>query len=250
MSTHKPLIGVPADRKLLGSHYFHCVGEKYLKAIIDAADCVPVAVPAIGAGDRLDKIIDQVDGLLLPGSPSHIEPYHYGQPSEPGAPHDPHRDATTLPLIPRIVEAGIPLLAICRGFQEMNVAYGGSLWPKLHEVSGFNDHRENEADPVEVQYGSAHSVQLMAGGLLHRLAGSETIQVNSLHWQGVRELAPALAVEAIAPDGVIEAFRVRDAVAFAVGVQWHPEWQVMKNPFSVKLFAEFGRAALQHMNQR
>ena len=250
MSQHKPLIGVPADRKLLGNHYFHCVGEKYLKAIVDAADAVPVAVPALGAGERLDKIMSQLDGLLLPGSPSHIEPHHYGQPSQVGALHDPHRDATTLPLIPRIVEAGIPLLAICRGFQEMNVAYGGSLWPKLHEVPDLNDHRENESDPVEVQYGPSHAVQLVEGGLLHALAGTQTIQVNSLHWQGVRELAPALVVEATAPDGVIEAFRVRDAKTFAVGVQWHPEWQVMQNPFSVKLFAEFGRAALRHMNRR
>ena len=250
MALRKPLIGVPADRKLLGNHYFHCVGEKYLKAIIDAANCIPVVVPALGAGDRLDTLVSQLDGVLLPGSPSHIEPHNYGERSEPGTLHDPQRDAITLPLIPRLVDAGIPLLAICRGFQEMNVAYGGSLWPKLHEVPGLMDHRENEADSLEVQYGPVHAVQLVADGLLHGLAGETMIRVNSLHWQGVRQLAPALVAEAVAPDGVIEAFRVRHAACFAVGVQWHPEWQVMQNPFSMALFAEFGRAAYAHAARR
>jgi putative glutamine amidotransferase len=246
MSHHKPLIGVPADRKFLGDHYFHCVGEKYLMAIVSAADCVPVVIPSLGAGERLDALIAQLDGILLPGSPSNIEPHHYGQPAEVGTLHDPQRDATTLPLIPKIVAAGMPLLAICRGFQEMNVAYGGSLWPKLHEVQGLNDHRENEDDELTVQYGPSHSVTLAPGGVLHDLAGSDTIKVNSLHWQGVRELAPGLAVEAHAPDGVVEAFRVHDAKTFAIGVQWHPEWQTMQNPFSMALFAAFGAAAYRH----
>ncbi|MGD9842266.1 MAG: gamma-glutamyl-gamma-aminobutyrate hydrolase family protein [Steroidobacteraceae bacterium] len=246
MSQHKPLIGVPADRKFLGDHYFHCVGEKYLMAIVAGADCVPVVIPSLGAGDRLDALVAQLDGVLLPGSPSNIEPHHYGDASQPGTLHDPQRDATTLPLIPKIVAAGMPLLAICRGFQEMNVAYGGSLWPKLHEVPGLNDHRENDADALEVQYGPSHLVTLTSGGVLHGIAGSDTIKVNSLHWQGVRELAPGLVVEARAPDAVVEAFRVRDAKTFAVGVQWHPEWRAMQNPFSVALFAAFGKAAYEH----
>lgn len=248
MSQHKPLIGVPADRKLLGSHYFHCVGEKYLVAIVDGADCVPVVIPSLGF-DRLNAVISQLDGVLLPGSPTNVEPHHYGQPSEPGTLHDPHRDATTLPLIPKIVAAGVPLLAICRGFQEMNVAYGGSLWPKLHEVTGLNDHREDEEDPLDVQYGPSHPVNLTPGGLLHGFAGSDSIQVNSLHWQGVRDLALSLDVEARAPDGVVEAFSVRGAQRFAVGVQWHPEWKAMQNPFSRALFAAFGKAAYEHAAQ-
>lgn len=246
MSNHKPLIGVPADRKLLGHHYFHCVGEKYLLAIVEGADCVPVVIPSLGYGDRLDALVRQLDGILLPGSRSNVEPHHYGEPSEPGTLHDPQRDATTLPLIPKIVEAGVPLLAICRGFQEMNVAYGGKLWPKLHEVPGLNDHRENEEDELDVQYGPSHPVTLQSRGILRAIAGTDTIHVNSLHWQGVRELAPGLNVEARAPDGVVEAFSVRDAATFAVGVQWHPEWKAMANPFSRALFAEFGRAAYAH----
>lgn len=246
MSQHKPLIGVPADRKLLGNHYFHCVGEKYLIAIVDGADCVPVVIPSLGYGERLEALINQLDGIVLPGSPSNIEPHHYGEASEPGTLHDPQRDATTLPLIPRIVAAGMPLLAICRGFQEMNVAYGGSLWPRLHEIPGLHDHREDENEPLDIQYGPAHPVSLVPGGFLHGIAGSDSIMVNSLHWQGVRELAPGLQVEARAADGVVEAFSVRDAATFAVGVQWHPEWKAMQNPFSRALFTAFGRAAYAH----
>jgi putative glutamine amidotransferase len=249
MSQHKPLIGVPADRKLLGNHYFHCVGEKYLLAIVECADCVPVVIPSLGAGDRLDALVAQLDGILLPGSPSNVEPHHYGQASEPGTLHDPLRDATTLPLIPKIVTAGLPLLAICRGFQEMNVAYGGSLWPRLHEVSGLKDHREDEAQELEVQYGPSHPVTLTQGGLLHGFGGSDVINVNSLHWQGVRDLAPGLQIEARAPDGVVEAFSVRNAASFAVGVQWHPEWKATQNPFSVALFSAFGKAAYAHAAQ-
>lgn len=247
MSSHQPLIGIPADRKLLGPHYFHCVGEKYLTAIVEGANAVPVIIPSLGGGGHLDSVVKQLDGLLLPGSPSNVEPHHYGgDPSEEGTLHDPHRDATTLPLIPKIVQAGIPLLAICRGFQEMNVAYGGSLWSKVHLVEGLHDHRDDESLPLDQQYGPAHEVTLMPDGQLHRIAGANDIRVNSLHWQGVRELAPGLDVEARAADGLIEAFSVRGAQRFAIGVQWHPEWKCMTNPFSRALFAEFGRAAHDH----
>jgi putative glutamine amidotransferase len=247
--THKPLIGVPADRRLLGNHYFHCVGEKYLKAIVEGADCVPVVIPSLGSDQRLDALVAQLDGVLLPGSLSNVEPHHYGAPAEPNTLHDPARDATTLPLIPRIVASGLPLLAICRGFQEMNVAYGGTLYSKLHEVPGLADHRDDETTPLDVQYGPAHEVMLTPGGLLHQLDGRDRIMVNSLHWQGVRDLAPGLVVEARALDGVVEAFRVKDACRFAVGVQWHPEWKCMDNSFSRHLFAAFGRAAHEHAAQ-
>jgi putative glutamine amidotransferase len=247
MIMHKPLVGIPADRKLLGNHYFHCVGEKYIKALIDGADVVPVVIPALGSGTQLDTLVSQLDGILLPGSPSHVEPIHYGgDPSPPDTPHDPQRDATTLPLIPKIVDAGMPLLAICRGFQEMNVAYGGTLWPKLHEVPGLNDHREDETTDLDTQYGPSHAVTLNKNGLLRRLTNQDQIMVNSLHWQGVRTLADPLDAEATAPDGVIEAFSVRGARGFAVGVQWHPEWKMMHNEFSRALFAAFGRAAYEH----
>jgi putative glutamine amidotransferase len=146
------------------------------------------------------------------------------------------------------VAAGVPVLGICRGCQEMNVAYGGTLWQQLNTVPGHLNHREDASQPLEAQYAQAHEVELASGGLLERLAGARRIQVNSLHGQGVRELGAGLAVEARAPDGVIEAFRVQDARRFALAVQWHPEWQVMKNPFSRALFAEFGAACRERHN--
>jgi putative glutamine amidotransferase len=239
-----PLIGIPADRRLCGKHYFHMVGEKYIEAIAVGATAVPVLLPALGAGLDLESVLNACDGLLLTGSASNVEPHRYGGPaSAPGTLHDPNRDATTLPLIPRAIAAGLPVLAICRGFQEMNVAYGGTLHQRLHELDGFLDHREDESMPLEVQYGPAHEVLLEPGGRLRNLAGAERLQVNSLHWQGVCLLGTGLAVEARAPDGVIEAFRVTAAPDFALGLQWHPEWQFARNSFSSELFAAFGAAS-------
>src|SRR3974390_3253843 len=143
MRTRKPVIGVPAARRLIGSHWFHCVGEKYLAAIADAAHALPLIVPAFGERLELEVLLQRCDGVLLTGSPSNVEPHHYdGPPSAPGTWHDPQRDATTLPLIPQTIAAGLPLLAICRGFQELNVAYGGTLHQKLHEVAGLGMHKE------------------------------------------------------------------------------------------------------------
>jgi len=250
--TRKPLIGIPADRRLLGDHYFHCVGEKYIRAVIEGANAHAVLIPALGERFNIRELLADFDGILLTGSASNVEPHHYGGPaSEPGTLHDPHRDTTTLPLIPLVVEAGMPILAICRGFQEMNVAFGGTLWQKLHEVPGHNDHRENPDAPVDEQYGPAHEVELTPGGVLHGLAGQSKILVNSLHEQGVQQLGRDLEVEARAPDGVIEAFRVRHAPSFALAVQWHPEWKFQNNPVSRALFVAFGEAARERaMRQR
>jgi putative glutamine amidotransferase len=249
MSGKRPLIGIPADRRVLGPQAYHLAGEKYVVAALDAAGAIPVIVPALGRELNYDGLLDSLHGLLFTGSPSNVEPHHYrGDPSAAGTLHDPHRDQTTLPLIPRAVEAGVPVFGICRGFQEMNVAFGGTLWQRLHEVPGFEDHREDKEDPFEQQYAEAHDVTLEPGGLLRRLAGgAEHLQVNSLHSQGVRELGPGLTVEARAKDGVIEAFRVTAARSFALAVQWHPEWQVLKNKFSTALFAEFGAACRARM---
>jgi putative glutamine amidotransferase len=148
-------------------------------------------------------------------------------------------------MIPAAIAAGLPVLGICRGFQEMNVAFGGSLWQKLQEVPGHRDHREDKDAPLDEQYGPAHEVELVEGGQLRQLAGAARIRVNSLHSQGVQRLGAGLAVEAVADDGVIEAFRVAGAPAFAIAVQWHPEWKAMNNPFSRVLFGAFGDAARQ-----
>jgi len=247
MRARKPVIGVPADRRLLGSHWFHCVGEKYLAAIVEAADAVPIVVPAFGDRLELDTLLQRCDGVLLTGSPSNVEPHHYAGPaSAPGTWHDPERDATTLPLIPLAVEAGLPLLAICRGFQEMNVAYGGTLHQCVHEVPGYALHKEDESAPLEEQYAPAHEVRLLRGGHFARIAGTDVIHVNSLHSQGIDRLGEGLVAEGRAPDGLIEAVSVRGAPGFALAAQWHPEWQVTKNEYSKALFAAFGDAARAH----
>jgi putative glutamine amidotransferase len=229
---------------MVGAHPFHMVGEKYARAVLDAAGAAPLLIPSLADELGFDELLQRLDGLLFTGSPSNVEPHRYaGAPSAPGTLHDPARDATTLPLIRKAVRAGVPVFGICRGFQEMNVAFGGTLHQRLHEVPGYLDHRDDGTQPLEVQYGPAHDVTLEPGGVLRSLAASDRIQVNSLHNQGIDRLGAELAVEARAPDGVIEAFRVRDAQRFALAVQWHPEWKVMSNPFSRALFAAFGQAS-------
>jgi putative glutamine amidotransferase len=246
MAAVRPLIGIPADRRILGPHPFHVVGEKYARAVLDAAGGVPLLIPALADELGMDELLECLDGIVFTGSASNVEPRHYsGPPSAPGTLHDPARDATTLPLIRKAVAAGVPVLGICRGFQEMNVAFGGTLHQKVHEVEGKLDHRDDETLPLEVQYGPAHEVVLEPGGLLRTLAASERITVNSLHSQGIDRLGEGLEIEARAPDGLIEAFRVQNAQRFAMAVQWHPEWKVMGSPFSRALFAAFGAAAGQ-----
>jgi putative glutamine amidotransferase len=251
MAPARPLIGIPADRRMVGAHPFHMVGEKYARAVIDAAGAAPVLIPSLAEELRFEELLERLDGLLFTGSPSNVEPHRYdGPPSAPGTLHDPARDATTLPLIREAVEAGVPVFGICRGFQEMNVAFGGTLHQRLHEVPGHLDHRDDETQPLEVQYGPAHDVTLEPGGVLRSLADGDRIRVNSLHNQGIDRLGEPLAVEARAPDGVIEAFRVRAARSFALAVQWHPEWKVMSNSFSRALFAAFGQASRERAQSK
>ena len=250
MASVQPIIGIPTDRRMLGLHPFHCVGEKYIRAVAEGAGAIPVLIPSLGGELDLDHILTRVDGVLLTGSPSNVEPHHYqGPPSTPGTLHDAHRDATTLPMIKRAVKAGLPILAICRGFQEMNVAFGGSLHQKLHEA-GFSDHRDDESQPLDIQYGPSHEVALASGGWFREWARADRLTVNSLHSQGVNVLGKGLVVEATAPDGVVEAFRVADAPSFAVAVQWHPEWKFSDNDFSRALFAAFGAAARQRAQRQ
>ena len=219
------------------------VGEKYVAAVRDGADALPFMIPALGDSLDADAILSRIDGLMLTGSPSNVEPHHYdGEPSRPGTLHDPHRDETTLRLIERALETGVPLFAICRGHQELNVVLGGKLHQHVEEQAGYQDHRENPDEPLDVQYGPAHDVHLIEGGMLHRLAGADTVTVNSLHSQGIAKLAGGVTVEAVADDGLIEAFVVDGAPGFTLSVQWHPEWKVTENAFSMSIFRAFGDA--------
>ena len=247
----KPIIGVPADRRVYEPHPYHMAGEKYLKAVIEAADAVPMIIPVLADDLAIDELVDRVDGVMLTGSYSDIEPHHYGNESEdPDALRDPHRDALTLPIARHALETGVPLFAICRGFQELNVALGGTLHQKLKDVPGYHGHKENPEDPLDVQYGPSHPVNLVDGGLLARLAGAGNVMVNSLHGQGVARLADGVTVEAVANDGLIEAFTVDGADAFALAVQWHPEWKATSNEFSSAMFKAFGDACRERAGRR
>ncbi len=245
-----PLVGIPADRRQLDPHPFHVVGEKYITAIRDGADALPFLIPALGNTIDAEAVLRRVDGILLTGSPSNVEPHHYdGEPSNSGTLHDPHRDETTLPLLELALEKGVPLFAVCRGFQELNVVLGGTLHQNVHEVEGYRSHKENPDDPLDVQYGPSHEIHLVEGGLLRDLAGTDTVTVNSVHSQGVARLAGGVNVEAVADDGLIEGFRVDGAKNFALAVQWHPEWKVTEDSFSMAIFKAFGDACRQYAGQ-
>jgi putative glutamine amidotransferase len=247
----RPLIGISTDRRVLDPHPFHVVGEKYITAIRDGADAVPFLIPALGNSIDGKEILAKVDGLFLTGSPSNVEPHHYeGEASRPGTLHDTHRDETFLDLINLALETGVPLFAVCRGFQELNVVLGGTLHQFVHEQPGYQVHKENPDDPLEVQYGPAHEVHLVEGGLLRKLAGKDTVTVNSVHSQGAARLAKGITVEAVADDGLVEAFRVDGSKAFALAVQWHPEWQVTENEFSMAIFSAFGNACRDYAAQK
>jgi putative glutamine amidotransferase len=246
----QPWVGLPCDRSLVGHHPLQTCKEKYVRAVAEGAGCVPVLLPSLEFPLPWRDVLAGLDGLLLTGAPSNIEPHHYDQATFPGNPHDPARDANTLGLVRLAIELRVPLLAVCRGFQEVNVALGGSLHQRVHDVPGFSDHRENLDAPLEVQYAPAHAVRLARGGMLARIAGAETAMVNSLHGQGLDRLGRGLVVEATAPDGLVEAVRLDSDEAFVLAVQWHPEWQVRDNPFYLGTFEAFAAACRARRSRR
>ncbi len=247
----KPVVLIPADVKQLGEHPFHAVGQKYIMAVVEAAGALPLLIPAISSHIELDELLAIADGILLTGSPSNVHPSHFDQQvHNPDLPLDPARDDLTLKLIKAAIAANVPLLAICRGFQELNVAFGGSLHQAVQEVAGKNDHREVKELDLESQYAPVHQVRVVANGKLAKILNQPEIMVNSLHGQGLDKLGIGLTAEAHAPDGLVEAISVDAASAFAMGVQWHPEWKVMHNPQYLAIFKAFGDACRDEMLRR
>lgn len=232
------IVGIPACTREIGGHIQHATPARYGAALLGAAGAVPILLPPVGP--PMLAMLDRLDGLVLDGSPSNVEPALYGaaEDATPGR-HDPDRDATTLPLIRAALARGLPLLAICRGIQELNVALGGTLSQQVQDIPGRLDHRGGPG-ANEHRYRAKHSVALSGG--LAAIFGKPEIMVNSLHEQGIDRPADGLVVEAVAPDGMIEGVRVASASGWAFGVQWHPEWAYAENADSVALFRAFGEA--------
>lgn len=247
----RPFVGISCCSKGFGIFAMpnHAASDTYIRSVDQVVGAIPLLIPALG--DRLDipAVLARVDGLLLTGSRSNVLPALYGGPPHPeGTPEDPARDAVTLPLIRAAIEAGVPLLAICRGMQELNVALGGTLDQRIQDLPGRIDHSTCVDQTLHaVRVAKAHAVRVEPGSLLHRIARQREFGVNSLHNQGVAKLAPDLVVEGTAPDGTIEAVRVRSARGFAFGVQWHPEYDFETDAISRAILAAFGDAVRARM---
>jgi len=249
----RPIVLVPACNRRIGEHPFHIAGKKYIDAV-RLAGCQALVVPG-AEPDEIDALLDIADGVLLTGSPSNVHPSRFGEELyDAGLPLDVQRDDWVLALIPRVLARGVPLFGICRGFQETNVALGGSLHQAVHEVAGHGDHRAGKEVPAEQAYGPAHAVTIEPGGVLAGVIDAPTFEVNSVHGQGINRLAEGLRVEARAPDGLVEAFSVERLDGFErqftrgfnLCVQWHPEWKAADNPVSIRLFQAFGAACVAY----
>jgi len=251
MSDSAVLIGAIADYKVLDPHGFHMAGDKYLRALTQTMNALPVILPAMADDIDAHALLSRLDGLLLTGGYSNIEPHHYAEENIENNPlRDPHRDSASFALISAAIELKLPVFGICRGFQELNVALGGSLYQQVQDETGLMDHREKKGEDLETQYGPAHPVILNDGGWLQHCAGSSEVRVNSLHAQGIKNLAPGLQTEAVTEDGLIEAYRLIDDSQFLLAVQWHPEWRVMENSFYQCTFKLFEQACLKYRADR
>jgi putative glutamine amidotransferase len=247
MSARSNIVGIPCDHRMVGKHPFHMVGEKYILAVRDGAGALPMLIPVLEPPIPVEEIIAGVSGLLFTGSPSNVSPALYGGPGpRDGTLLDEKRDTTTVPLLKAAIAAGVPTLCLCRGFQELNVALGGTLSQHVHEIPGRNDHREDHEASLDVQYGPAHPVDVRPGGLLAKMVSDKTFQVNSLHSQGIDRVADGLRIEAIAPDGQIEAVSLREPKGFLFATQWHPEWRWAENPVSRAILGAFGKAVREY----
>lgn len=248
----KPLIGLSLCRWLLKDRdegWFHLVGEKYVKVITNYG-AFPLAVPALADELDIDTVLENVSGLLFSGSVSNIHPSFYGDEHPGDGLEDKDRDTTSMRLMAAAIERGVPVLGICRGIQEMNVLFGGTLHRQVHELVGRLDHRENPDVEDDICYAPVHVVKLTEGGVLHGIHGVTELNVNSLHGQGIDRVGEGLLVEAVATDGQVEAISVKGSKAFAVGVQWHPEYHSRENPDYDLFVRAFHQAVSDYQKQK
>ena len=250
----KPVVGVIGSAHLINDrHNVQIVGQRNMRAVAEVAGALPLMFAGTPDITDIDALLGAVDGILLTGARANVHPTRFGiEPDPRHEPYDPDRDAMALTLIEACVERGVPLFGICRGLQEMNVAFGGSLHPEIRDLPGRMNHRmprlangDPHPDP-NVVFADRHEVRLAPDGVFAKLCGCESIRVNSLHGQGILEPGKRIVVEGVAEDGTIEAIRVADAPSFALGVQWHAEYDPQLNPINRALFTAFGAALLDH----
>jgi putative glutamine amidotransferase len=246
----RPVVGVIANAHRVEKRFTaQIVGERNLRAVVEVAGALPVIFAGSPDITDIGALLEVVDGVLLTGARANVHPTHFQ--TEPHPRHEPYdeaRDALALALAQVCVARGVPIFGVCRGFQEMNVAFGGSLHPEIRELPGRMNHRmprletgEIHPDPAVI-FADRHDVHLVPGGAFAQLFGKETIRVNSLHGQGILEPGKRVVVEGVAEDGTIEAIRIADAPGFALGVQWHAEHDAQRNPVNRALFQAFGEA--------
>lgn len=240
----RPIIGIIGNAHLLNEEYpVQAVGVSNIEAVADLTGAIPLVVPAVPRVGSISDLIGACDGFVFTGGRPNVHPSHWGEePTEKHGSFDPDRDAVTLPLIRECVARGVPVFGICRGFQEFNVAFGGTLHPEIRELPGRMNHRMPPDGTIEEKFQLRHPVRLAPGGRFARLLGAEEVMVNSLHGQGIRDAGPRVVIEGYAPDETPEAIHIDGAPGFAMAVQWHPEWNAAEDPVSRPLFTALGEA--------
>jgi putative glutamine amidotransferase len=254
LAMKRPVVGVIGNAHRIENRFnTQMVGERNLRAVADVAGALPLMFAGSPEITDIGALLDAVDGVVLTGARANVHPTRFKtEPHERHEPYDIHRDDVALALAEACVARGVPIFGICRGLQEMNVAFGGSLHPEIREIPGRMNHRmprlengEIHPDPLVV-FADRHDVHLTPDGAFAKLLGCETIRVNSLHGQGILEPGERVVIEGIAEDGTIEAIRIADAPTFALGVQWHAEYDPQRNPINRALFEAFGEALKVH----
>ncbi|MFN3953772.1 MAG: gamma-glutamyl-gamma-aminobutyrate hydrolase family protein [Pararhodobacter sp.] len=244
MARKRPVVGVIGNSYLINDQYpAHAGGTMNSQAVAEVSGALPLLVPADPRFVSVDELLEVCDGFLLTGGRPNVHPEEYGEPETPahGA-FDRGRDAIVLPLVRACIARGQPFLGVCRGFQEVNVALGGTLHPEIRDLPGRMNHRMPPDGTLEEKFALRHSVRFAEGGPFHRLLGAVEVMTNSLHGQGIKTPGARIVIDGHAPDGTPEALFIRDAPGFALAVQWHPEWNAAHDPVSRPLFTAFGAA--------
>lgn len=245
MHCKRPVVGIIGNMSFVNDYPVHGSGLTNNSAVAEVAGCLPMVIPADPRLVSVEELLEVCDGFLLTGGRPNVHPEEYGEePTEAHGAFDRARDAITLPLVRACVERGQPFLGICRGFQEVNVAMGGTLYPEIRDLPGRMNHRMPPDGTLEEKFALRHPVRFAEGGVFHRLFGAAEVMTNTLHGQGIKDEGCRIVVEGWAPDGTPEALYVKDAPGFTLSVQWHPEWNAASDPVSRPLFEAFGRAVL------